>query len=165
MRELNHGGEMRGISLWQPWASLIALGCKTMETRSWCPSYRGELAIAATKSIPREYRSAAQVLMNLPRIAGFLHPHGYHRLEDLPSGMIVARSRLVNCLPTDHEFVAGRRRRWPYEDHCGDYTPGRFAWILSDIDGIQPVPASGAQGLWKVPDELAALIRSAKPLP
>jgi ASCH domain len=28
-------GDVRALSLWQPWASLIALGIKTIETRSW----------------------------------------------------------------------------------------------------------------------------------
>lgn len=28
---------MKAISLWQPYASLIALGAKTIETRSWAP--------------------------------------------------------------------------------------------------------------------------------
>ena len=35
---------MKAISLWQPWASLVAEGVKTIETRSWAPpknSYRG----------------------------------------------------------------------------------------------------------------------------
>lgn len=26
---------MKAVSLWQPWASLIACGAKTIETRSW----------------------------------------------------------------------------------------------------------------------------------
>jgi hypothetical protein len=29
---------MPAISLWQPWASLIAVGIKPFETRSWAPS-------------------------------------------------------------------------------------------------------------------------------
>lgn len=41
---------MRAISLWQPWASAIALGSKRIETRSWSTSYRGPLAIHAAKS-------------------------------------------------------------------------------------------------------------------
>ena len=37
----------RALTLHQPWASLIAIGAKTMETRSWSTSYRGPLAIHA----------------------------------------------------------------------------------------------------------------------
>ena len=35
---------MKAISLWQPWASAVALGSKRVETRSWSTSYRGPLA-------------------------------------------------------------------------------------------------------------------------
>lgn len=40
---------MKAISLWQPWASLVAVGAKKIETRSWATKYRGSLAIHATK--------------------------------------------------------------------------------------------------------------------
>lgn len=40
----------RCISLWQPWATLIAIGEKKIETRSWNPYYRGWMAIHAAKT-------------------------------------------------------------------------------------------------------------------
>ena len=43
---------MKAITLWQPWASLIAARVKTSETRSWKPpqALLGErIALAATK--------------------------------------------------------------------------------------------------------------------
>ena len=44
---------MKAISLWQPYAALIALGFKKIETRSWPTTYRGPLAIhAAQKTMP-----------------------------------------------------------------------------------------------------------------
>lgn len=45
---------MKVLTLHQPWASLIALGVKTIETRSWSTQYRGPLAIhaAARRSEP-----------------------------------------------------------------------------------------------------------------
>jgi hypothetical protein len=30
----------------------------------------------------------------------------------------------------------------------GDFSPGRFAWLLSNITPIDPVPVKGHQGLW-----------------
>ena len=41
---------MKAISLWQPWASAIAIGEKTIETRSWWTPHRGALAIHAAKT-------------------------------------------------------------------------------------------------------------------
>jgi len=40
---------MKAISLHQPWASMIASGEKTIETRRWATSYRGKLLICSTK--------------------------------------------------------------------------------------------------------------------
>lgn len=45
---------MKAISLHQPWASWIARGEKTIETRFWYTKYRGELLIASTKK-PKWY--------------------------------------------------------------------------------------------------------------
>ncbi|MEZ7793182.1 ASCH domain-containing protein [Niallia circulans] len=38
----------------QPWATLIALGGKEFETRSWQTKYLGKLAIHAGKSVDKE---------------------------------------------------------------------------------------------------------------
>lgn len=41
---------MKAITLHQPWATLVSLGVKTIETRSWTTRYRGPLAIHAAKT-------------------------------------------------------------------------------------------------------------------
>jgi hypothetical protein len=48
---------MKAISLWQPWASLIACGAKPFETRSWAPPREliGQtIAIHAAKKIDKD---------------------------------------------------------------------------------------------------------------
>ena len=40
---------MKAVSVKQPWASLIAEGNKTIETRTWPTNYRGDLLICASK--------------------------------------------------------------------------------------------------------------------
>lgn len=40
---------IKAISLHQPFASMIASGAKTIETRTWYTSYRGDLLIVSTK--------------------------------------------------------------------------------------------------------------------
>ena len=40
---------MKALSIQQPWASMIASGIKTIETRVWSTEYRGPLLICATK--------------------------------------------------------------------------------------------------------------------
>lgn len=39
---------MKALSIKQPWASMIADGEKTIETRTWPTRYRGELALCAS---------------------------------------------------------------------------------------------------------------------
>src|ERR1700732_4369319 len=57
---------MKAISLWQPWASLIACGAKPYETRDWAPpeSMIGQpIAIHAAKKIDKGAAEFAQDLM------------------------------------------------------------------------------------------------------
>jgi hypothetical protein len=48
---------MKAITLHQPWATLVAIEQKKIETRSWPTSYRGPLAIHAAKTMP-DYKEA-----------------------------------------------------------------------------------------------------------
>lgn len=41
---------VKAISLKQPWASLVASGEKTIETRKWPTTYRGDVLIVSSKS-------------------------------------------------------------------------------------------------------------------
>ena len=43
---------MKVLTLTQPWATLVAIGAKRIETRSWSTKYRGPLAIHAAKGFP-----------------------------------------------------------------------------------------------------------------
>lgn len=43
---------MKAITIWQPYASLIAAGLKEYETRSWPTRYRGPIAIHSPGSGP-----------------------------------------------------------------------------------------------------------------
>ncbi len=40
---------MKTLSLLQPWATLVVMGIKQIETRSWSTAYRGPLLIHASK--------------------------------------------------------------------------------------------------------------------
>src|ERR1700722_19135273 len=45
--------EMKALTLTQPWATLVSIGAKRVETRSFRVSYRGSLAIHAAKGFPK----------------------------------------------------------------------------------------------------------------
>ena len=138
---------MKALTLTQPWATLIAIGAKWIETRSWATEYRGPLAIHSARRFP----SVARDLCIEQPFFATLSRAGY-RASTLPLGMVLATSTLVDCLPTGGDFPSGQL---PW----GDFTPGRYAWILRDISPFpEPLPARGALGLWEwMPPEEVAL--------
>lgn len=133
---------MKAITLWQPWATLIAIGAKQFETRSWDTNYRGPLAIHAAK------RPVSRVDVS-PAISRALAENGYadYDWSKLPYGCIVCTVDLVYTLYT--EQAVGSSLFGPLELHFGDYTPGRFAWRLDDVQPVDNVPAVGRQGFWE----------------
>lgn len=132
---------IKALTLSQPWGSLLAIGAKKIETRSWKTAYRGPLAIHAAKKYPR----AAQMLAISSPFIEPLNRAGY--LPDIPLGAVVAMCQLVNCLPVEMvERLSDSERKF------GDYSPGRYAWILEDVKLLpEPIPAKGALSLWEWP--------------
>jgi hypothetical protein len=131
---------MRAISLWQPWATAIALGTKRIETRGWSTDYRGPLLIHAAKRWEAEQREFAAVEQNLARLP-----------LRIPLGAIVAAARLVDVKPTEELIgdIGALERLY------GDYSPGRFGWVLEEVRAfVEPIPFRGSQGFFMVPDRL-----------
>jgi hypothetical protein len=144
---------MKCISLWQPWASLMAMGQKRIETRSWPTAYRGPLAIHAAKTWNREIAAMVAVEPFRSVLGVNWHDTAFHKdgkTTVLPRGAIIAVVDLVDCREiTEKNAVSGNERAF------GDYTPGRFGWITKNLRVLPaPVPFKGAQGLFEVPDEL-----------
>jgi hypothetical protein len=142
---------MKALTLTQPWATLVAIGAKRIETRSFRVSYRGPLAIHAAKGFPNGAR--AQCLFE-PFVSA-LRPH-CATLGDIPRGVVLATCNLVDCLPMEAEvclsgvFDDYPNLDTPQERAFGNYSEGRWAWILEDVQRLdQPVPAKGALGLWE----------------
>lgn len=134
--------DSKAITVWQPWASLVALGYKKIETRSWKTDYRGPLAIHAASKRTKEGQAACY--HNLV-IFGIMQDNGLD-LYDMPYGSIIATCNLVDCVEITPAFAA---RLSVEERALGDYSPGRFAWILSDIQKLpEPIRAKGRQRLW-----------------
>lgn len=86
---------MRALSLTQPWATLVAQGAKRIETRSFQTTYRGQLAIHASKGFPRD---AIELALTEP-FRPTLHGLGYEQLADLPLGSILAVATVADCVP------------------------------------------------------------------
>lgn len=136
---------IKALSIWEPWASLIAAGVKRHETRHWETSYRGPIAIQAAKTL--DLAGAPDQLCQ--DVLGQFWPKGR------PRGMVVAVGYLTDCIPTDQvlqELTAADRE-------AGNYASGRFAWRIDRIRPLtSPVALTGRQGLfnWTRPDGLDA---------
>ncbi len=128
---------VKALTLTQPWASLVALGEKRIETRSWQTHYRGPLAIHAARHWPQSAKSLLQVEPFLSALHGL-------RLEDFPLGAILAVGYLASIERTDHMKLPGEP-----ELTFGDYRPGRYAWYLERVQKLEkPIPTLGHLGLW-----------------
>jgi hypothetical protein len=145
---------MKAITIHQPWASLIAVGAKRFETRSWPTMHRGPLAIHAGKQVDRE-------ICQQEPFRSVLAKHGY-TADNLPTGAIVAVGNLNMCYKVvgvnetnDRAVFFGslviNAHRGVEGDEVafGNYLPNRYAWELTDVQQLPaPIPVKGQQGLW-----------------
>lgn len=169
---------MKALTIWQPWASLIACGVKQYETRSWPTKYRGPIAIhAATKNI-----SASVSVDRVGKIVvEMMNIHRCPPWEKMPRGQIIATAELVNVWHIVYhpgpnvdkarhiDIGAESMTEDKHDPHFGDYfvptdmeialgdwTPGRYAWELANVKPLpRPIPVKGKQGLWnfEIPKE------------
>jgi hypothetical protein len=136
------------LTLWQPWASLIAIGVKPFETRSWPTSHRGRLAIHAGTD-----RRGLALCRGEPGIEAALAAAGL-TLDALPLGRILAVADLVQCWRAEAILADD------LADPFGDYSPGRWAWHLHRIRPLhEPIPCTGRQRLWTPPPAIQAQLR------
>ena len=131
---------MKVISIIEPWASLIKEKVKYIETRSWKTNYRGKIYIhASLKKVPKK-DERINILISLLENKNFKYGH------------IIAEATLVDCIYMDEEFISKIKNN-NKEYICGEYSIGRYAWVLKDIKELnEPIPAKGNLGIWNYND-------------
>jgi activating signal cointegrator 1 len=132
---------LKVLSLLQPWASLVVMGKKKIETRSWQTAYRGPLLIHASLG------KRGALLAAEPPFQKYIP-----QFSILPFGAIIGKASLTDVVAIggtqlSHEQI---NRLSLEEQAFGDYNAGRFAWMLEDpvIFG-QPIPIPGALHVWE----------------
>jgi hypothetical protein len=111
------------LSLKQPWANLIRDGCKTIETRTWSTSFRGELLLCASK---------------MPQIE--------------PCGCAVCLVEVIDCRPMRRQdwraACIAPTLCWKGEPR----RPARpvFGWHLTNIRPVPPIPVRGRLQIFTV---------------
>ena len=142
---------MKILTLWQPWATFIALNLKQFETRSWGTRYRGKLAIHAAKR-PIGLDGQAIVSQVNSLTDGKVPP----KPCDYPLGCIVAIADLVDCPQMNSRLIS---RQTELELAVGCWQAGRFAWQLGSIVPLpEPTPYRGSQGLRDVRPETLKIL-------
>lgn len=130
----------KALSLLQPWASLVVMGAKKIETRSWTTSYRGILLIHASRG------KGGAAIAGMPMFRQYIP-----QFKELPFGAIIGEVRLVDILRIEETGLAPELLdRLSLEERAfGDYRGGRYAWMLEDaVRWEEAIPATGRLGLW-----------------
>lgn len=145
--------DLRGLSMWQPWAGLLAMGLKKFETRPWHTSWKGDVAICSTKGGPSPTDAAA-----------LLQEMGLDLTEEQRllcgirgTALAVARfGRIHTSFEITQSRLVSRQ-----ELAMGNYEPGRYAWAVESVELLrQQYAINGRQRLWRVSPEDALGIRN-----
>jgi hypothetical protein len=148
---------VKAFTLLQPWATLIRLGEKRIETRRHrYPDAVGEwIAIHASSRLDKDQRAT----MDREPFRSVLEHYGISYMTathaDLPRRTIVAVAKCWAIEPTDG---LTRSTLTPTEIAFGDYSPGRWAYFLDQVIPVCTFDnylfATGKLGLWNLaPDE------------
>jgi len=154
------------LTLTQPWATLVAIGAKKCETRSWSTSYRGDLLIHAAKGLgPVGGKRGLRALCGtrpffealMPIVPGYDHYCDADAIVEVllgTLGHIIAACALIGCEGTDPaawpdsgRFLYGNRANpdyqfildWPIpepERSFGDYSADRYMFLLANARAL-----------------------------
>lgn len=137
---------MKAITVYQPYASFLAVGIKRLETRGWPTAYRGVIAIHA--SLNSDYDGGLEDQIDAVANMG-------RRDIIRASGAIIGIATLTDCLPTGSLLGLTELER-----RLGNFEPDRFAFRMEGAMPLDhPVPCRGKQGIWTIDEEVEKLVR------
>lgn len=149
---------MKLISIWEPWSTLVAIGAKLNETRSWSTQYRGWLAIqaSATGLSKREMWDTLDDPFFREALGITTLPPMQSATPKFHLGCILAVVKLVDCVSTERIAASLSDREFAF----GDYAAGRYAWVTSNRFRLpEPIPYKAHQGLCEVDAQTVNAIR------
>lgn len=129
---------MNAISLWQPWASAMAMGLKANETRFWRTYMKGNLVICSAQR--RLSKTEKKQFDHLLKRTG----------TDLPYGFALCVVDLFECIPAS-EGLELSETEWMF----GDYGYQRWVWRTRNLRRFsKPFPVKGKQGFFQIDNSL-----------
>lgn len=137
----NRDQEILGLTLVQPWATVVVHHGKRIENRPWKPP---AWAIGKRLAIHAGKKYDDQVARDLWTHTGISVPCK----KAIVLGAIVGTARLAG-------YVTDSMDPWFF---------GPFGWQLEDVRALaEPIPCGGALGLWRLPEAVAAQIVGVQP--
>ena len=127
---------MKVLTLKEPFNSLIKSGYKKYETRSWKTNYRGLIYINAGLS---------KINLKDSRLCKL------SKMASVNQGFVICKATLTDCILITKEF---RDSLSDIEKECGDFSDGRYAWKLENVEAINPIAVKGQLGLWNYEEKL-----------
>lgn len=145
---------MKAYTVHQPYAYATVAGIKHYETRPQRTNIRGRVAVHAGKK--RFTADGLFELLNREIAYGKIIETEYERgienlkrATELVYGAVIGTVEIVDCVPV--EEIADKMST--LERALGDFSPGRFAWVLRNpIMFDKTIPARGQQGWWNWED-------------
>lgn len=147
---------MKVISLLQPWASLVVMGAKIFETRSWKTKYQGNVLIHASQAFKPEHK---KLCATEPFIKFIPKP------DELPTGKIIGMVHIERCFHSEdlgsymYEEILEDEKKWDeiynQEKAFGDWSAGRYGWVLYEpVKFKNQYECKGSLSLWDCPEKL-----------
>jgi len=126
--------EIRALTIGQPWAELILRRRKPFEIRGWTTKYRGPILIHAGL----KWNAADAEALGITR-------------EEATCGAFVGIAKLKEVrryTRADAKLLREKR------GGLGGWGPGEYAWVLTSVRRIEPIPFKGQLGLYRPPERI-----------
>jgi hypothetical protein len=142
---------MKAFSLTLPWALLVVIGAKRIETRSWRVWIHGRVAIHASKGFPKaEQELCYEEPFRSVLAAHFGSPQFMPHLMML-AGNVLGEVDITGCLGTETiKHQAKYFNLTEQEEAFGDFGANRYGIFMEKPELYKvPVPAKGSLGFWE----------------
>lgn len=144
---------MLALTLWQPWAHVVVYGGKRLENRSWAPS-------PTTIPLGTRFAVHASLRYDMPSETMIRRDHRDvmpdMSIDQVTRGAVIGVATFVDVLRSLDEV----KRRVPQHAR---WWLGPLAFLLDDVQPIDPIPVAGARGFWHLPPDVERKVLIALP--
>lgn len=143
---------IRVLTMWEPWATLLIHGIKRYETRPNHTTHRGVYLIHTAKKFTKDQKKFCGTIGKHLRLCG-IYSH-----SDFNLGAIIGSVEIIGCVNMVDHLTSGVSNKNNIalntlsiaENTLGDWQVGRSAWIFKNRKILKtPIPYKGGQGYYQ----------------